>query len=227
MLNILDIGDRYGYPVASIFEPFIQKGLMRVISEWTDEEEPDLIMFGGGADVNPDLYGHINLCSGTSPSSIQRDKYETRAYNTAVQQRIPMIGICRGAQFLNVMCGGKMIQDVKNHGGEHMIKDVVTKEILPMTSTHHQMMYPWSSDFSFLILAEASPARSRGYYKFAGVEEMMLDELDCEPEIVFFERQRCLCVQGHPEYYSPNHPSVKYIRKLVNSYLLKQPLGEF
>lgn len=225
MYSILDLGERFGYPVSNILQPYIDSGKVKLLSEWTDEDDPDLIMFGGGADVHPDIYGHVNICSGVSSQSRRRDNFEVHAFQTALAARIPMIGICRGAQFLNVMCGGKMIQDVKNHGGEHQIIDLDTQTLLQMTSTHHQMMYPWESEYPWKLIAKASPPRSIGYYKYAGTNDMLLSTIEFEPEIVYFLRQQCLCIQGHPEYYRSNHPTAEYVRNLVKQYLLKK-LGD-
>ena len=73
-------------------------------------DEADLVVFGGGADISPELYGQEPL-----PQTYfdeDRDTHEIWAYNKCVTSKIPMFGICRGAQFLHAMNGGKLWQDV-------------------------------------------------------------------------------------------------------------------
>jgi len=96
-----------------------------------------LVCFTGGEDVSPNLYGHENLGSYNSSA---RDAREVLIFEMAQKHNIPMTGICRGSQFLNVMCGGTMVQDLrKGHGGgRHMCQTVEGKEF-PVTSSHHQM----------------------------------------------------------------------------------------
>lgn len=97
----------------------------------------DLVCFTGGEDVSPELYQHKNLMSGNSK---RRDDREREVFDMASQWKIPMTGICRGSQFLNVMMGGTMVQHLRSsHGGSpHMCR---TKDGLtfPVTSSHHQM----------------------------------------------------------------------------------------
>ena len=71
---------------------------------------PDLIVFTGGSDVDPSTYNEDNTDSyGTD---IARDKIEVGIYEKCLEKGIPMVGICRGGQLLNVLNGGKMIQDL-------------------------------------------------------------------------------------------------------------------
>lgn len=99
----------------------------------------DLVVFTGGADVSPGLYGHEH--HHTTYNDVFRDQMEAQAFERCSMHDIPMVGICRG-QFLNVMSGGEMYQDVSGHGMPHEITDLVTGETVYVSSTHHQMMKP-------------------------------------------------------------------------------------
>lgn len=96
----------------------------------------DLVCFTGGEDVSPELYGHKNLSSGNSP---RRDAKEQETYDLAAQWKLPMTGICRGSQFLNVQAGGTMIQDLPSHGGGRHIMIADDGSEMEVTSSHHQM----------------------------------------------------------------------------------------
>jgi putative glutamine amidotransferase len=68
------------------------------------------IILTGGGDVDPELYG-----SGANPAlavSKQRDTVEAKLLNVAVERKLPVLGICRGMQFINVFFGGKLLQSI-------------------------------------------------------------------------------------------------------------------
>jgi len=92
-------------------------------------------------------------------SNVKRDEYEAGVYGEALALKKAMVGICRGSQFLNVMNGGKLWQDVNNHGRGHAVTDIKTGEIIQgMTSTHHQQMRP-AEDAEIIAVAELSTTK--------------------------------------------------------------------
>ena len=100
-------------------------------------EDIALVVFTGGEDVYPELYGEeIGFRTYCSPS---RDEYEVKMFEFAKKHNIPCAGICRGSQFLCVMAGGKLAQDITGHAGwDH---EIATKDGRKLTcnSSHHQM----------------------------------------------------------------------------------------
>lgn len=90
-----------------------------------DTEDPDgvldvvdaLIVTGGAGDVNPTLYGEEPHPE-TGPVQEERDAYELALVRAATERRMPVLGICRGMQILNVAYGGGIeqhIPDVVGH----------------------------------------------------------------------------------------------------------------
>src|SRR5665213_1237946 len=98
---------------------------------------PDLVVFTGGSDVSPFLYNQTNT---HSHSDARRDLTEIAWYHKFYS--VPKLGICRGGQFLHVMNGGEMVQDISRHAisGEHDCKFWNRDAPYQVTSTHHQMM---------------------------------------------------------------------------------------
>src|SRR3546814_17569584 len=84
---------------------FAKRGWEIVSDVW----QADLVQFTGGADVTPALYGEKNTNSGNSPAS---DIEEAGYFAIARRMHKQMAGICSGGQFLIVMCGGSLIQNV-------------------------------------------------------------------------------------------------------------------
>jgi putative glutamine amidotransferase len=77
-------------------------------------EWASIMLFCGGEDVTTYLYGERP--EGDWYFNAARDMNEVRAYMLAMYTELPVIGICRGSQFLRVMAGGSLVQDVRGHG---------------------------------------------------------------------------------------------------------------
>ncbi len=90
-----------------------------LIPDQEDTEDPDgvldvidaLIVTGGAGDVNPALYGEEPHPE-TGPIQEERDAYELALVRAATDRRMPVLGICRGMQILNVAYGGGIEQHV-------------------------------------------------------------------------------------------------------------------
>jgi gamma-glutamyl-gamma-aminobutyrate hydrolase PuuD len=184
-----------------------------------------LAIFTGGEDVDPSLYGHTKDRS--TGSNIYRDSYEKIAYEKIHAAGIPKLGICRGAQFLCVMAGGSLIQDVTGHGNNHRLKfmDKDGKYKLSpekVTSTHHQMQYPWElSKDDFNVLAH-SPSPISHYYTWNGKTYETFEghgppsQFDIEPDVVFYRKINSLAIQYHPEWMEETSWGMKYARDLIS-----------
>lgn len=117
------------------------------------------------------------------------------------------------------MNGGLLIQDVDHHAtfGTHLIINAMDpSERYEITSTHHQMQYPFNlvkyEEYMVLYYAQ----RRSTYYDGDGV--------DCppsEPEVVLYtvkDKPTCLAIQGHPEIMRHN-PVHEMLNKLIDKYV--------
>jgi putative glutamine amidotransferase len=71
----------------------------------------DALILGGGADIDPGIHGgepHPETV-GTNPD---RDRFEIALARGALERGIPLLGVCRGMQVLNVACGGSLDQHI-------------------------------------------------------------------------------------------------------------------
>ena len=75
----------------------------------------DGLLISGGGDIDPARYGEAN--QGSHHIEGARDELEFNAYQRATELGVPVLGICRGFQLLNVAHGGKLIQDMPDHEG--------------------------------------------------------------------------------------------------------------
>lgn len=91
-----------------------------------DLDAVDAIVIGGGDDISPTLYGaEIKLTARLDPA---RDAFEHDLASTALGRNIPVLGICRGAQMLNVALGGTLHQDAwGQYQSSRKIKTILPK----------------------------------------------------------------------------------------------------
>lgn len=85
----------------------------------------DGLCLAGGEDVDPDRYGQPN--DGSERIDTERDALEFQLLRRALAQDLPVLGICRGFQVLNVAFGGGLVQDLPGHRPTG--DEVVTHEI--------------------------------------------------------------------------------------------------
>jgi putative glutamine amidotransferase len=141
-----------------------------LIPDQEDTEDPDgvldvidaLIVTGGAGDVNPALYGEEPHPE-TGPIQEERDAYELALVRAATDRRMPVLGICRGMQILNVAYGG---------GIEQHVPDVVGHEDhrhTPGTFADHDVELEPGSLAARVVGAERAPVKSHHHQ---GVKEI-------------------------------------------------------
>lgn len=169
----------------------------------------DIIVFPGGPDVNPELYKQD--MHPTTYCDHRRDDVFLSVWDKVKTHDYLKIGICGGGQFLNVMNGGQMFQNVDNHTRLHTMKytSVTFQPGGPVpstgmctdfyvTSTHHQMMIPYKD-------AEIWGFANQSTFRDKTLDEKRKSDFDAEGpdiEILWYEKTRSLCFQPHPEYNS-------------------------
>lgn len=71
----------------------------------------DGLLLTGGGDISPSCYGEEPIKEVNS-IAVYKDKCEEGLFKRAYERKMPMLGICRGHQFINVALGGKLYQDI-------------------------------------------------------------------------------------------------------------------
>jgi putative glutamine amidotransferase len=156
--------------------------------------QSDMVLYTGGSDVNPMLYGQEKM-DGTY-CDLQRDRRDQDCFIEARKHNKFQVGICRGSQFLNVMCGGELWQDVNNHAGkDHLIADLLSKQTFIASSTHHQQAIIGPKG---VLLAHADEATKKRNTKGQWVKGLSGESVDVEA--FWYPNHRCLGVQWHPEW---------------------------
>jgi putative glutamine amidotransferase len=169
-----------------------------------------LLILWGGEDISPSIYQQEKVMANAGVLPSHRDRCEMQLIKAAVQEGVPILGICRGAQLLCAMGGGSLYQHVENHHSKH---EVTYGDYVVMgNSCHHQMMIP-NSDMQVLAVTKCLSPR-----KWLDQRDPITTS-DPEPEIVYMPKMKAIAVQGHPEWMAWDSPFVKLVRQLTGEYL--------
>lgn len=162
-------------------------------------DEADILVFTGGQDINPALYE-----AKANPATYftqRRDDQEVEAFMVAPGYEKLKVGICRGAQLLCALSGGRLYQHVDGHIGTH---DMLYKnakgeiEAHAVTSLHHQMMDARYIPHEHWAYARISTFRE---HEEANRAEANYVTDGFDPEITWFPQTCSLGFQGHPEFH--------------------------
>jgi putative glutamine amidotransferase len=99
----------------------------------------DALLLSGGSDVDPALYGaapHPKL----GRVLRERDNFELALAREALARDLPLLGVCRGHQVLNVALGGTLVQDIPSvslSAGTRLAA-LLGRERVGVNSSHHQ-----------------------------------------------------------------------------------------
>jgi len=180
---------------------------------WSDDcNKVALVVFTGGNDVNPSLYGEKRGAYTDSPA-VNRDEHEQNIFYRTNTLGIPMAGICRGSQFLCVMAGGRLVQHITNHGCYHGMR-THDGRLIEVNSTHHQMQLP---PHGAQILGLADPRRSKCYLNGEDVD--IGDKVPGDVEVVYYPNIQAVGIQGHPEWLEDDHEFNLYSIQVVEEFL--------
>jgi putative glutamine amidotransferase len=159
----------------------------------------DGLILAGGADIDPASYGeaaHPNT-TGTVP---ERDQFELALSRGAIDRDMPVLGICRGMQLLNVACGGTLVQHLPERFGHHEHRRVVGS----FDGADHDVQVR-DGTLAMRVIGESCHATKSHHHQGIdrlgeGLEVSGTSALDELPEAIELGDARfVLGVQWHPE----------------------------
>ena len=225
------VGDYYGAhgPFVSLFDVW-KMVTPANINSLKDIKKGDIILFGGGEDISPSIYNEV-----CHPRTHAVEKYSNRdIFEVGIFEEYKgvakFLGICRGAQLLCALSGGKLVQHVNNHAGQWHDIRTNTNDKYYVSSAHHQMQWPWKVPHTILAWAEeplsdvyvGTIEDEELYFPKAAYRSITKGEQPrlIEPEVVFYPQTDSLAIQYHPEFMSFSALGVQYAKKLVKEYLI-------
>ncbi len=164
----------------------------------------DGILFSGGADVDPVRYGETITADNVSVCE-KRDAFELELARRAIVTQIPILGICRGIQLLNVSLGGTLWQDIPRHQqkepadqcthevkvvGGTALRALSASDVIPVNTFHHQAVKDVAKGFCACAFSAAD-----------GIVEAI--------EPIEKTNRFFLAVQWHPERFYRTDPSAR------------------
>lgn len=182
-------------------------------------DDADVVIFTGGVDVSPELYGAKRHNS--TWSSVARDIADIEIFLECLKKGVPMYGVCRGAQLLHVLNGGVLFQDVDNHNQPHDMWDAINKTRIDRISSVHHQACQINTDGRMAILGTSGQTTKRWL-------SPTMFESGPRPDIEAFYYRDTLCigVQGHPEYSGYNYYT-KWCIDLMLKYIVENPDTEW
>ena len=166
-------------------------------------ERLDGVVLTGGADVDPARYG-AELGSYAEPIEPERDEFELALFGHALDRDLPVVGVCRGLQLINVHQGGTLHPHVPVHSRFDLSVDAEAHSVtfregsclhalygstLEVNSLHHQTVADIGENLAVTAWADDG-----------GIEGLELGE-------------SVLAVQWHPELMSsrPTDPVFRWL----------------
>ena len=185
-----------------------EAGMLPLILPLTDDEEDlaqlmdmcDGFLFTGGHDVSPEVYGETPL-EGLIAACEGRDRMEAIVLRKAIEEDKPLLGICRGIQYVNAALGGTLYQDLDL---QHP-SDIEHHQQPPYDVPIHEVTVLKESPLYACLQKEQLGVNS---YHHQAIKDLAPDlkEMAVSPdgliEAVYLPGHRFLwAVQWHPEFF--------------------------
>jgi len=159
----------------------------------------DGLILSGGGDIYSPLFGE-ELHPAVGSYDLERDRYEIALVKQAVERQLPVLGICRGCQLINVAFGGNLIQDIPsqvpestvNHNQEearevatHSVRITPNSRLSQIAQTEQVMVNSFHHQAVNVVAPEFEPV--------AWTEDGVIEAIEST------EEKAVLGVQWHPE----------------------------
>ena len=170
----------------------------------------DGLLLPGGWDVDPSLYGEAKD-EKVGPIDRELDDTELRLFAEARERELPVLGICRGQQVINVAMGGSLVQhleghEVREHGRSHLAHtiEVDPDSELGRAARDHQIRV---NTFHHQAIKALAP----GLQQTAHAEDGTVEGVESDDGLI-------VAVQCHPEELTTDLP---WARRLFERFVAR------
>ena len=179
----------------------------------------DGLVLQGGADVSPSTYGEVPLAPEWAGDRL-RDVYEIELMHEFVEAGKPVLGICRGAQLINVAFGGTLYQDIRtqlSEAGAH-VTDAYERH-------RHDVRFEPGSSLARLYRGVERPAvTSLHHQSIKSLGRELRVEAWSEPDGIVEAirgngKSYVFAVQWHPEFHYPGDRSMLDSAPILEEFL--------
>jgi putative glutamine amidotransferase len=161
----------------------------------------DRLLIPGGADIDPKFYGEKRRKKLEEPVDAKFDQYELDGVRHAKARGIPILGICRGFQILNVEAGGTLYQDLPTELGTNVTHRIYDERGNSVRCTHYITISDGSA-LSGLFMTnrlEVNSYHHQGVHALGQGFKVIARTGDGLPEAIENREKHVLGVQFHPE----------------------------
>ena len=191
------------------------------------------IIISGGEDVYPGLYGKLNDKDRCGVTDQYRDRLEQIMIRYALSNKIPLLGVCRGHQILNVTHGGTLIIDIPDDvGSKYLHRDARKKELDKSTAVYHTVYIKKGTYLYNIVKVDSGSVYSNHHQavdklalSFTGssfAEDKIIESIEPKDTL---EHPFILGVQWHPEAMDVKNPlsgkiAEKFMSKVTQHFLV-------
>ncbi len=174
----------------------------------------DGIIFGGGSDIDPNLY-HEKKEPFTKSIDKKRDRYEIKLLEEAIKRKLPILGICRGMQLINIYFGGSLYQHIYNLNlrYEHKKTPFAYKRVFILPKTKLYSIFKQKEIIVNSIHHQAIKRLGEGLKISAYDENRIIQAIEA-PSFAFL-----IGVQWHPEYMINDLLQRRLFKELIKAAL--------
>lgn len=165
-----------------------------------DYDYEDVLLLGGGSDINPMLYGEFPHPRAQA-SDDRRDASNKAVITQAIRDKKPIIGVCRGLQMLNVYFGGSLEQHINNTSHVPIVDIAYAgrSDRFVASASHHQAVKRLGR-FGVVIGTSDNPFIVQA---------------------VYWPEHNALGVQWHPEYMERDDDANVWLESFINELMVK------
>jgi gamma-glutamyl-gamma-aminobutyrate hydrolase PuuD len=179
----------------------------------------DGVILQGGADVAPETYGEKPLKKEWSGDAV-RDRYEMALVRECLHQNKPILGICRGAQLLNVAFGGTLYQDIATQNP----KAIIHRDWEVYDQNFHSVKFEGSSYCKKVFQCECAQVNSIHHQAVKDLGKGLVVEAVAEDdgmvEAIRAPKEKFVFgFQWHPEFHDLGNKSLLDCRPLLKEFL--------
>lgn len=225
IVPLVDTEKRSYWMLPGYMEGVVQAGGLPIMLPLTSNQTEiqqltmmcDGFLFTGGHDVSPSVY-QSHRSEKCGECCIQRDEMETALFRKAFEMDKPILGICRGIQFINAIMGGTLYQDLPTEYSS----ETEHHQLPPYDVPCHGVKIMEDSQLYDLLKVDTIMVNSyhhQAIKKLApGIVPMAVSEDGLVEAIRVHKKSFIWAVQWHPEFsYHVDENSRKIFRKFVES----------
>ena len=170
----------------------------------------DGLLLSGGPDIDPKLYGE-EIIPQCGEISAQRDTVEISLFLKALERDMPVLGVCRGIQVMNVALGGTLYQDIETQldgAIRHPCYDVPRDKVHEVTVIEDSLLYRMCGLKRFSVNSRHHQGIKRlghGLVATAYSRDGLIEAVDYPKE------QFVTAIQWHPESLGDRFPEAQAI----------------